>query len=105
MKVFETRNRGEYEVAMQEAKAQERVVNKLYIEYHGKAKIVADMFAENGNEPYVRSDAKYPLWAKALAAKQAAHVAWQREAHKHGAMFVDLKRPDPSAAPKEETVW
>ena len=105
MAVYDTKNKREYDAEMKIAHAQERVVNKLYIEYHGKAQAVAKLYHDNGNEVPDRKSPEYKEYAKALVAKQDAHIAWQREAHRHGAMFVELKQNNEAAERDQNTVW
>lgn len=99
---FQAGNKEQYDESMAVAEAQHRVVNKAYIEYHKAAQELSRLWDSYGQEIPVRGTPEHKLYLVAEDKKKQAYSVWQREAHKHGAMFIDLKRPAPV---KEETVW
>ncbi len=69
---------------------QEKASNRAYLVYREKAKIVADLVKMNGGDEPKRGEPEYKAFQKAKTDKQVAHDVWYLEAHKHGAMLVDL---------------
>jgi len=104
--VWAAQSKTELRRAYQEADEQQKLVDAAYIAYMKAAKVVSDLYEENGSEVPLRRDdpVYYKKFQAANAEKKKMFVAWQREAQKHGAMFVKFM-DRPSIDPQGGTVW
>jgi hypothetical protein len=98
VQVWAAQSKAEARKAYAEADKQHEIVNEAYRKYHKAAMVVSKLFEANAFVIPKNGDPGYKEWVAAVAGKREANVAWQREAHKHGAMFVPLMD-----TPKAET--
>lgn len=104
MPMYDAVTRQDYIRAKREADAQEQVVNATYKEYHAKAKALADFIYDNDDEVPTKGTEAFKKYRLLARIKQEAFVKWQREAQKHGAMFVDM-RPREEIDPMAERMF
>jgi hypothetical protein len=104
--VWSAQSKTELRRAYQEAAEQENLVNAAFAVYDKAAKALGVLVEENGDEiPTKRDDPKlYKEYRDLVAQKRKMFVAWQREAQKHGALFVQfMQRQD--IDPQGGVVW
>lgn len=89
-KLFEAQTKSEAIKFYREADKHNEVVNEAYRQYNKAAMVVARLYEENGYEIPHKGMDEYKPWVAAVAAKKKFFVEWQKEAHRHGAMFVPL---------------